>query len=259
MRVSVIIPVLNERSCLPRNLAGLERQNWIHEIIVADGGSTDGTPAWLREQRGVRLIESGQGRGIQLNAGAKASTGDLLVFLHADTRLPPDAGDCLRRALRNAKVAGGCFCVRFDAHRPRSLSIVTAGINLRTRLTNTATGDQTIFVRRSVFERIGGFPVWPLFEDIEFVSRMKRIGRFAVVPTTVTISARRHVRCGVFRTVILCYLLRLGYWVGISPFILAAWYEGPAHNVKTQAALSTPPLSSIVSEEDSPILHPRRS
>ncbi len=259
MKVSVIIPVLNERACLPGNVEALKRHIWIHEIIVVDGGSSDGTLAWLREQSAIRLIESAPGRGIQLNAGAKAATGDVLIFLHADTCLPQDAYARLKQALDRPNIIGGCFCVRFDAQRPRSLGIVAAGINFRTRLTRTGTGDQAIFVRRAVFDEIGGYPEWPLFEDTEFVGRMKRIGRFAVVSTPVTISARRHVRCGVFRTVILCYLLRLGYWAGISPFILAAWYEGSAHNVKTQAALSTPPPSSLVSEEDSPILHPRRS
>jgi rSAM/selenodomain-associated transferase 2 len=245
MRLSVIIPVLNERDCLPENLAALKRHDWIHEIIVVDGGSTDGTLAWLRQQRGVRPIESPAGRGFQLNAGVRVAAGDTLVFLHADTRLPPEAGESLRSTLESPQVAGGCFCVRFDGHKPRSLGIVATGINTRTILTHTATGDQAIFVRRDVFEKIGGFREWPLFEDVDFVSRIKRAGKFTVIRSRVTVSARRHVRQGVVRTVMLVYLLRLGYWAGISPFTLAKWYRGPNRPSKPPAVLSVPERSVI--------------
>jgi rSAM/selenodomain-associated transferase 2 len=225
MKVSVIIPVLNERDCMPENLAALERQNWIHEIIVVDGGSTDGTLAWLQNQSGVKVIESRAGRGIQLNAGARAATGDTLVFLHADTLLPSEAAESLRSALEPPQVCGGCFCARFDSHNPRSLGIVAFGINLRTVLIHSATGDQAIFARRTAFEKIGGFREWPLFEDVDFVSRMKRIGKFIVIRSCVTISARRHIHYGIFRIVMLCHMLRIGFWLGISPFELARWYK----------------------------------
>ncbi len=228
MKVSVIIPVLNERECLPENLAALKNQNWIHEVIVVDGGSTDGTLGWLRQQGGISLIEAPAGRGIQLNAGAKSATGDTMIFLHADTRLPPDTDESLKKALVLPRIAGGCFRVRFVPRRPRSLRVVAAGINLRTALTHAATGDQAIFVRRSVFEKIGGFREWPLFEDVDFVTRMKRAGRFAVIRSRVTVSARRHLKHGVLRTVFFIYFLRAGFWAGISPFTLARWYEGPS-------------------------------
>lgn len=238
MKVSVIVPVLSERDCLPGNLKALKDHNWIHEVIVVDGGSSDGTVEWLQQQSGVRLIESPAGRGIQLNAGAGAATGDVLIFLHADARLPHDAYECLRKAIDSPQVAGGCFCVRFDDRRPRSLGVVAAGINLRTVLTHRATGDQAIFARRSVFEEIGGFHEWPLFEDVDFVSRLKRVGKFAVIRSRVTVSARRHVRCGVFRTVILCYSLRLGFWAGISPFSLARWHQDQRAEAKPGAAFA---------------------
>lgn len=227
MAVSIVIPVLNERDCLPKNLAALKTQNWMHEVIVLDGGSTDGTLEWLRQQSGVRIIEARAGRGIQLNSGARAATGDILIFLHADSRLPPDSGERLKRALGSPEVAGGCFCVRFASRRPRSLGMVAAGINVRTVLTRSATGDQAIFVRRSVFQEIGGFREWPLFEDVDFVNRIKGVGKFVVIRSRVTVSARRHLRFGVFRTVMLVYLLRLGFWAGVSPFTLAGWYQSP--------------------------------
>jgi rSAM/selenodomain-associated transferase 2 len=180
----------------------------------------------------VRVLQSLAGRGIQLNAGARAATGDTLVFLHADTRLPSGAGDSLRSALEPPQVSVGCFCVRFEHRKPRSLGIVAAGINLRTLLTRSATGDQVIFARRSAFEKIGGFREWPLFEDVDFVSRLKQIGKFAVIRSCVTVSARRHVRDGVFKTVMLGYLLRLAFWAGVSPFTLAELYQGPRRRLK---------------------------
>jgi rSAM/selenodomain-associated transferase 2 len=234
MKVSVIIPVLNELDCVPENLAALKGQNWIHEVIVADGGSTDGTVAWLRQQTGARLVEAPTGRGLQLNAGAQAATGDMFLFLHADCRLPADAGERLQSALDSHQVAGGCFGVQFASHEPRSLALVAAGINLRTALTHCATGDQAIFVRRGVFQEIGGFREWPLFEDVDFVSRMKRVGRVTVIRSRVTVSARRHIRDGVTRTVLLVYLLRLGYWVGVSPFTLARWYQGGGAHLRSR-------------------------
>lgn len=232
-KISVIIPVLNERRCLPQTLADLQRQTWVYEVIVADGGSTDGTREWLRQRRGVRLVEASAGRGIQLNAAAKVATGDALLFLHADTQLPQDAVTQIESALASLHIAGGCFCVRFASCRPRSLGVVAAGINLRTVLTESATGDQAIFARRCVFEEIGGFHEWPVFEDVDFVGRLKRAGGFAVIRSRVIVSPRRHIRYGVFRTVVLVYLLRLGFWAGTSPFTLARWYQNTGGRSKT--------------------------
>ncbi len=234
LRISVIIPVLNELDCLPATLGALRTQDWIHEVIVVDGGSSDGTQEWINQQAdgSMRIVNAEPGRGKQLNAGAAAATGDTFLFLHADCLLPRDAGERLRQALIAEGVAGGCFCVRFNQERPRPLALVAAGINLRTVLTHSATGDQAIFARRSLFEGIGGFREWPLFEDVDFVSRMKRVGRSVVIRSRVTVSARRHIHYGVFRTVILVYLLRLGFWAGISPFTLARWYHNSNAHLK---------------------------
>jgi len=226
MRVSVIIPVLNERDCLPTTLAKLNGLDWVCEVIVVDGGSTDGTRDWLAQQRYVRVLDTLRGKGSQLNVGAEVATGDTLLFLHADCSLPRDAGEQIEQALTAEGVSGGCFCVRFAEERPRSLRVVAAGINFRTIAARAATGEQAIFVRHEVFKRIGEFADWPLFEDVEFVKRIKRAGKFQVIRSPVTISARRHLRCGVLCTVSLVYALRLGYWAGVSPFTLSRWFDG---------------------------------
>lgn len=224
MNLSVIIPVLNERQALPQTLAALEAHDWIHEIIVVDGGSSDGTREWLARQPRLRVVDSARGRGNQLNAGARIATGDTFLFLHADCLLPPDARERLEQVLRSSGVAGGCFHVAFDRARPRSLRVVARGINLRSSITKSATGEQAIFVRRYVFEKMGGFSDWPLFEDVELVRRMKRHGKFAVIPSPVIASARRHVARGVYRTVLLGFALRAAYWAGVAPSTLKKWF-----------------------------------
>jgi uncharacterized protein len=225
IRCSVIIPTLNEREYLPQTLAKLKKQEWIHEVIVADGGSTDGTREWLSTQNFVHVVDAPAGKGIQINRGARTASGDVFLFLHADCQPPPDASERISSALQSLEVAGGCFEVRFTTDRPRSLKMVAAGINFRTRLTRAATGDQGIFVRRQVFEKVGGCPDWPLFEDVELVRRIRKVGRFAVLRSRLLVSPRRHLARGVFRTVLLVYGLRVAFWLGVSPFTLKKWFD----------------------------------
>jgi len=225
MKISVIIPALNERNHLPVTLAALTHMDSLHEVIVVDGGSTDGTREWLSQQQVSRVVDAERGRGAQLNAGARIATGDVLIFLHSDCWLPPDAPMQILEALANDRVVGGCFLIRFAEQYPRSLWLIALGINGRTLLTRTATGDQAIFVRRSAYELVGGFAAWPLFEDIDLITRLKRLGRFVVQARTVTISARRWVTFGVWRTTVMMYALRAGYYVGVSPFRLKRWFE----------------------------------
>lgn len=224
-RCSVIIPALNERESLPPTLTSLRRHTWIHEIIVADGGSTDGTREWLAARDFARVVNAPAGKGNQLNAGARSASGDVLLFLHADCQLPRDAGERIASQLQSPDVAGGCFEVRFSADHPRSLQMVAAGINFRSRLTHSATGDQGIFVRKTVFEQVGGCPDWPLFEDVDLVRRIKRAGRFAVLRSPLLVSPRRHLAKGVFRTVLRIYALRVAFWLGVSPFRLKKWFD----------------------------------
>lgn len=222
-RISVIIPVLNERELLPVVLQSLQYP-WVHEVIVVDGGSGDGTREWLDCQNGIRVLRTSPGRGLQLNRGAQVASGDVLLFLHCDCQVSQDAGGLITSAMGDSEVGAGAFYVRF-AEKYRRLRLVAAGINLRTRLTRSATGDQGIFVRRSVFDQVSGFPEWPLFEDVEFVRRVKQRHKFGVVPARITISGRRHLRQGVLRTVLLIYLLRLAYFLGASPFTLKEWFN----------------------------------
>lgn len=238
MNLSIIIPVLNERETLPNTLAALSAQDRIYEVIVVDGGSADGTRQWLAQQPGIRVADSAGGKGIQLNAGARAASGDTFLFLHADCWLPRDARERVERALEKDSAVGGCFYAAFDSDRPRSLGVVAAGINFRSRITKTATGEQAIFIRRSIFEKIGGFPDWPLFEDVELVRRMKRLGSFAVIPSPVTVSARRHLACGVFRTVLLGFALRLAWWAGVPAKSLKKWFADVRPGLKPQDSKS---------------------
>lgn len=227
MRISVIIPTLNERENLPETLRALAAFSDVYEIIFVDGGSNDGTREWLSHHLPAngRMVDGLRGRGNQLNTGAEAATGDVVLFLHADTRLPTNALHMIVEVLTNAEIAGGGFCVRFLEDEPRILRVVEAGINLRTRLFRSPTGDQAIFARQTSYVAAGGFAQWPIFEDVDFVHRLKRVGRFAIVPARVTTSARRYVTWGVVRTVLLMYALRVGFWMGVSPFRLHRWFR----------------------------------
>jgi rSAM/selenodomain-associated transferase 2 len=188
-----------------------------HEVIVVDGGSSDGT-AEIGRPLCDQLIVTASGRALQMNAGARAARGDALVFLHADTRLPVDADRSVADALE-AKVWGR-FDVRIDG-RHSLLGVVACAMNVRSRLTGIATGDQAIFVRRDAFD---GFPELPLMEDIAFSRAMKRRGPPACLRERVTTSARRWERGGVLRTILLMWRLRLLYWLGVPPQRLARDY-----------------------------------
>jgi rSAM/selenodomain-associated transferase 2 len=195
------------------------------EIVVADGGSKDGTLEWLEQygsSNGACVVHSEKGRGTQLNKGAAAATGEVLVFLHADARLPADALRRIECILGSRGVVGGAFTIQFAPRKgsPRSMPLVARGINARTLVSKTATGDQAIFVRRDAFKALGGFKPWPLFEDVDLVARLKERGRFAIVRDPVTISDRRYARHGPWRTTALMWLLRVRYWLGTSPVVL---------------------------------------
>lgn len=232
MPISVIIPTLNEERTITATLAHTASLGF-DELIVVDGGSTDETPALLESYRlsaqssalsPVQWVTAPAGRARQMNEGAKASRGEILLFLHADTRLPSDANTVINTALVDRRMVGGWFDVRFD-HPSMWGAIISKAMNWRSRLSGLATGDQALFVRRPIFEQMGGFADIPLMEDIEFSRRLKRKGATAALSATVLTSFRRWEQHGPLRTILLMWTLRFLYWVGISPSYLVQWYK----------------------------------
>ena len=226
MTISVIIPTLNEHKTLAHTLARTSALQ-VGELIVVDGGSTDLTvptaQAFCANTPDTQLITAPRGRARQMNEGAKASRGDVLLFLHADTQLPEDAGRLIESAFADPTVVGGRFDVRFDNSSLWS-RVISSLMNRRSRLTGISTGDQALFVRRQVFEQLGGFSEIPLMEDIDFSRRLKQVGRIAALRDTVTTSFRRWETQGPLRTILLMWTLRFLYWTGVSPHRLAHLY-----------------------------------
>ena len=221
MSLSIIIPMLNESAALPRALNELRQYAGIAEVILVDGGSQDDSVA-LAQRAGVKVISSAPGRARQMNAGAAAASGDELLFLHADTRLPIQADRLINAAL--TRHHWGRFDVTINGHHPM-LAVIAFMMNRRSRFTGIATGDQAIFVRRSTFETVGGFPEQPLMEDIELSKQLKRLGSPACLPQKVVTSGRRWEQRGLWRTILLMWRLRFAYWRGASPEQLARAYR----------------------------------
>jgi len=232
LKLSIIIPILNEADNLPELMAHIVRLDPApQQVILVDGGSVDGSVAIAKEMlKSIEtaqsiidwyIIESTVGRAQQMNAGAMLATGDVLLFLHADTELPTDAIDNVQQAI--AQYDWGRFDVRLDSCEPL-LKIVGFMINKRSRLMSIATGDQAIFIKKSIFEQIGGYPDQPLMEDIELCKRLKKIARPACLKSKVTSSARRWQQHGTWRTIFLMWQLRFDYWRGVSPSVLKQRY-----------------------------------
>lgn len=221
--VSIIVPMLNEIEQLPDLFEQLRFwQDRGCEVIIVDGGSQDGSAA-AATHAGFRVIEAEPGRGRQMNAGARAACGDALLFLHADTRLPDDADRAVTHALTQGQIWGR-FDLRIEG-RPLMLKLVSAMVNLRSRYSGIATGDQAIFVRRAIFAALGGFVEQPLMEDIELSGRLKALAPPACLSARVTTSGRRWETRGVWRTIFLMWRLRLAYWQGVPPEVLAREYR----------------------------------
>lgn len=220
MKVSIVVPVLDEESAIAAALCSLKPFD--AEVIVVDGGSRDRT-AEIARQNGVKLIASPRGRARQMNAGAAAATGDILLFLHADTRLPPSAIDEVTAALDDPRRVGGRFDLKLDDERA-IFRLIGFLISLRSRVSKVATGDQAIFVRRGIFQAMGGFREIPILEDIDFCRRLKRMGKIACLRSYVVTSARRWQKDGVARTIVLMWLLKLLFLIGVSPFKLKRLY-----------------------------------
>lgn len=219
----MIVPVLNEAPGLPdmaRHWRELAEQG--AEVLVVDGGSADGT-AELARAAGFAVLEARRGRATQMNHGARRARGSTLVFLHADTRLPVGALELVSTGL-SARHCWGRFNVRIEG-RPALLPVVASLMNLRSRITGIATGDQALFMTRQAFEAVGGYPDQPLMEDIELSARLKRLTPPLCLAAKATTSGRRWENQGVVRTIVCMWGLRLAYWLGVPAGTLARAYR----------------------------------
>lgn len=222
--LSIVVPVLDEAEVIEPALAALAPLRARgHEVIVVDGGSTDGTPA-LARPLADRVLRAPRGRARQMNAGARAARGEVLLFLHADTRLPDAADRLVLAGLARRGRGWGRFDARLSGRHPL-LRLTGWLFSLRSRLTGVATGDQAIFVRRDWFEAVGGYPDLPLMEDLALSRALKRRGRPLCLRQRVTTSSRRWERHGILRTILLMWRLRLAYYLGADPHELARLYR----------------------------------
>lgn len=222
-QISIIIPVLNEAHQLADRLHALQHLRDRCQLLVVDGGSHDGS-AIIAEPLVDKLIFSPRGRAKQMNAGATRAEADVLLFLHADTRLPDDAANLISLAIAKG-FHWGRFDVAFDNAKP-IFKLIAFMMNQRSRLTGIATGDQCLFMTRQAFEAVGGFPPIALMEDIAISSKLNKLGKPSCLKSIVVTSARRWQQQGIYKTILLMWWLRLAYFFGADPDDLAARYYG---------------------------------
>ena len=220
--VSIIVPALNEASHMAATLRALQALEGDKEILVVDGGSEDRTVD-MANQAGVRVLRSARGRGVQQHAGALQSRGDILWFVHADTIPPPNAIADIVSALNNSSVVGGNFGLIFDGGSRAARQLT--GIYPALRWLNLCYGDSGIFVRRTTYDAIGGFRAFALFEDLDLVRRLRKVGRFVHLDTRIVTSSRRFENRNFAGMWIHWTALQLLYWAGVSPNLLARWYR----------------------------------
>ncbi|MFO7606821.1 MAG: TIGR04283 family arsenosugar biosynthesis glycosyltransferase [Desulfurivibrionaceae bacterium] len=221
-KLSVIIPTLNEAGRLNAALESL-RPGRDLEVIIADGGSSDATVA-IAEKSGARVVTSRPGRAFQQNAGAAAAGGEILLFLHADTRLPADFAELSRACLSENGVAAGAFSLSIELAGP-AIRFIEKMANLRSRLLQRPYGDQALFMTRRNFARIRGFPEIEIMEDFALVGKLRQLGRIKTLPAAAATSGRRWQKLGVVKTTLINQAIVIGYLLGRSPTSLASWYR----------------------------------
>lgn len=222
MRISVIVPVLNEERVIGQRLQELAELG-LRDVIVVDGDSTDGTREVVARHARVQLVVAPRGRATQMNAGAAYATGDVLLFLHADVSLPLDALRHIEAALSNPSVVGGAFRTWTVADRPTRLGPLLHLADLRSRCTSLPYGDQAMFVRSTVFQQVGGFPVIPLMEDLAMSQKLRRVGSLRIVHARVRVSGRRFIERPLFYTLVVNVFPAL-YRIGVPAVLLAHVY-----------------------------------
>lgn len=219
MKISIIIPALNEAENILSCLHSVKNQQGEFEVIVVDGGSVDGTVEIARPS--TRVIRTEKGRAVQMNSGVRHCTGEVLLFLHADSQLPPDGLLLVEHVLADPRVVGGTFRLRFDS-QGFFLRLITFFTRFKFRYFHY--GDQGIFVRRSIFEELKGFEEIPIMEDVDFLRRLRRTGEVALLQQPVTTSARRFLEHGILRQQLLNTILVISYILGAKPESLKKWY-----------------------------------
>ncbi|BAY37416.1 hypothetical protein NIES2111_17530 [Nostoc sp. NIES-2111] len=221
-KISIIIPAINEAGNIKQTIATTQRSTNI-EVIVVDGGSQDDTVA-IAGSLGVKVISSSPGRAVQMNTGAALASGDILLFLHADTLLPVGFDEMIRAALQQPGVIAGAFALRINADLA-SLRLVEKGVYWRSRLLQMPYGDQAIFMTKAVFQQVGGFPELPIMEDFELIRRLKRLGKITILRVPVITSARRWLQKGVFKTTLINQIVIIAYLLKTKPARLRTWYS----------------------------------
>jgi rSAM/selenodomain-associated transferase 2 len=218
----VVIPALNEQPLLERALRSTEGRGV--DRVVVDGGSTDGTVETARFLGAEKILVERPGRAGQMDAGYRASGGQVVLFLHADSRLEPGWDSAVRKTLADSRAAGGVFRLCFDSPRP-VFRFIERGARVRARLARLPYGDQGIFVRRELLDRQGGIPDTPLFEDLDLIRSIRRAGRLVLLPNRCWTSTRRYERNGPIRTVVRHGFALAAYFLGLNREAVARWYR----------------------------------
>jgi len=244
-KISVIIPTLDEEDRIKLTLQNVYKES-PHEVIVVDSGSSDKTVE-LAAAAGACTVVKRSSRGTRLNTGASMSTGDILLFLHADTRLPENYPELIKDALEKTGTAGGAFLLNID-HPAFGFRIIEKAVQLRSVLFKLPFGDQAVFIRAELFQRLGGFAELPIMEDVNLVRRMSRLGSLAIIPAPVITSPRRWLAMGIVRTTVINQLIMAGYYLGVPGQKLVRWYRRES-NIGTVNSSTAKKQSSIQSRK----------
>ncbi len=221
-KISIIIPTINEAGNIKEAINSTQPSTNV-EVIVVDGGSKDDTLT-IAQTLGLKIILSPPGRAVQMNMGAMAASGDILLFLHADTHLPTGFDVMIRTALQQPGTAAGAFTLRIDASG-WGMRLVEWGVKWRSHFCQMPYGDQAIFLTQEIFHKLGGYPEIPIMEDFELMRRLKRQGKIAILSVPVITSSRRWLQKGILQTTLINQIVIIAYLIGVSPERIRSWYR----------------------------------